>query len=228
MNEKQFLETYNPNDYDRPSVTVDTLLFSMIGEKLNILLIKRGQYPFKGYWALPGGFIQMDESADEAAARELKEETDIDDVYLEQLYTFSNVDRDPRMRVISISYMALVSADKLDLNAGDDAADARWFPVNGLLASSEELAFDHREIIEYAIKRLRGKIDYTDIAFRLLPDEFTMKQVKNVFEEVMDAKICEPNFRRSLAPKVIATGKMVPGKTRPLELYRLNTDYIDD
>lgn len=232
IEEQKFLENYNPGNYERPSVTVDMLLFSMIEDKLNILLIKRGGHPYKGYWAIPGGFVEMDESADEAAARELKEETGLEDVYLEQLYTFSNVNRDPRMRVISISYLALVSADKLSLKAGDDAIEAKWFEVNELLNSLEKedlLAFDHEDIVKTAIRRLRGKVYYTDVAFKLLPEKFTIKQLRNVFEEILKKELHAPNFRRDMLQKLVATGEVSSNSScRPAELYRLNNDYFEE
>lgn len=232
--EKTFLANYNPKNYDRPSVTVDTLLFSIIDGSLNILLIKRGNYPFKNYWAIPGGFVGINESSEAAAYRELKEETGVNDVYLEQLYTFSEVGRDPRMRVISISNIALVSADKLEVNAGDDAIDATWFQVNDLLRCLETedlLAFDHEDILRMAVNRLRGKLFYTDIAFKLLSEKFTISELRNVFEEILNQSLHPSNFRREIIHKLVALGEVKDeGKQRkrPAELYRLNHDYFSN
>lgn len=241
--EKCFLKDYNPRDYERPSVTSDVLLFSMIDSKLNVLLIKRKGHPFKGYWAIPGGFVGIKESAEEAAYRELYEETGIarydsetntENVYLEQLYTFSDVDRDPRMRVISVVYIALVSGDKLTITAGVDASDVDWFPVNDLLdkiKNEDILAFDHEEIFKLAIKRLRGKVFYTDIATQMLPDEFTIRELCTVFEEILNTKLLYANFHRDMSQKLIPTGKFVMKagrRQRPAELYRRNYDIIED
>lgn len=230
--ERQFLQSYNAKKYEKPSVSVDTLLFSMIDNKLNVLLIKRGNYPYKDYWAIPGGFVGMQESAEEAAIRELKEETGVDDIYLEQLATFSKIDRDPRMRVISIAYIALVSADKLNIKAGDDAIEATWVHVNDLLEllkKDDVLAFDHEDILRIAIQRLKGKLYYTDLAFRLLPNTFTIKELRTVFEEILNKPLHAPNFRREFITKVIATGEVRSiGNHRPAELYRCNKDYFEE
>jgi len=132
LTEKEFLARYDAGRYERPSVTVDMLIFSIMDEmkkELKILMVKRGDHPYLGYWALPGGFVNMDESLDAAALRELKEETGIEDIYMEQLYTWGDVDRDPRTRVIGCSYMAIVDSSKLTVKAGDDAEDAAWFKV---------------------------------------------------------------------------------------------------
>ena len=140
LTEKEFLSRYDAGQYERPSVTVDMLVFTVMNEMkesyrklpekaLKILMVKRGDHPYMGYWALPGGFVNIDESLDKAALRELKEETNIDNIYMEQLYTWGDVDRDPRTRVIGCSYMSLVDSSRLDIKAGDDATDASWFRV---------------------------------------------------------------------------------------------------
>lgn len=230
--EQKFLQEYKPKDYAKPSVTADILVFSMIDNKLNILLVKRGGHPYKNYWAIPGGFVNMKESIKEAAYRELKEETGVDDVYLEQLATFGEVDRDPRMRIISIAYIALVKSNDVTVVAGDDASDAQWFEVNELLKRLEIedcLAFDHEEILKMAIKRLRGKAYYTNVLFSLLEDEFTLTALRTVFEEVFNKQLHASNFRREmLSSKVIATGKTkkIEGIIRPSELYRENKEYF--
>ena len=173
MTEEEFLAQYKPGDYERPSVTVDMLIFAMNREQhLELLLIKRGGHPCRGKWAIPGGFVEMDESLDEAAARELKEETNLEGIYLEQLYTFGEVHRDKRTRVISVAYIALVPAGNLSFTAGDDAVDACIFEVkqeNGgftlyskerdLTLTEEDLAFDHKDIIRKALQR-RNVVDF--------------------------------------------------------------------
>lgn len=231
--ELEFLFNYHPKNYDKPSLTADILLFSMIHQKLHVLLIKRGAHPFKGYWALPGGFVGKKESIEEAAYRELKEETGVQQVYLEQLATFSNVDRDPRMRVISVAYLALIKAEDVLVKAGDDAIDAKWFEVDlllDMLKTQDKLAFDHEQILKLAMKRLKGKAYYTNVLFALLPDEFTIGELRNVFEEVFHKELHAPNFRREMLPRLIGTGKniRVEGVKRPSELYRINPDYFEE
>lgn len=182
MTEEEYLKTYNPNKYEKPSVTTDILIFTVNeNHELELLLIKRGGHPYKGKWAIPGGFVNMTESLDDGAKRELKEETGLSgDYHLEQLYTFGGVNRDPRMRVISVAYMALIPKAALLPRAGDDAAEAMFFRVsindrelqlvgeNKKLLTAKDLAFDHEEIIRTAWKRLAGKLDYTDLAFEFL------------------------------------------------------------
>lgn len=231
--ELTYLANYQPKNYEKPSLTADILLLSMIQQKLHVLLVKRGGHPFKGYWALPGGFVGTKESIEEAAYRELKEETGVEQVYLEQLATFSEVDRDPRMRVISVAHLALIKAEDVIVKAGDDAIDAKWFVVDSLLDSlkiEDIVAFDHEQIIKLAMKRLKGKAYYTNVLFALLPDEFTIGELRNVFEEVFHKELHAPNFRREMLPRLIATGKTVrvEGVKRPSELYRMNPDYFEE
>ena len=171
--DKEFLKSYDASKYERPSVTTDILIFTVdIKGELELLLIKRKRPPFQDCWAIPGGFVNMDESLEEGAKRELKEETNVEGVHMEQLYTFGNVGRDPRTRVISVAYMALVPKNMITIQAGDDAADAKWYKVtleDGKPKFNEDinLAFDHEEIITVALDRLRGKLNYTTIAFNL-------------------------------------------------------------
>src|SRR5437763_3641859 len=159
MSEEQ-THYYDVSKYERPSVTVDVLMMSLRQRDLQILLIKRRSWPYEGMWAIPGGFINMDESLETAAKRELQEETGVQDVYLEQLYTFGDPGRDPRTRVITVVYFALLDSERLQVTAASDAADVDWFSVYEL----PPLAFDHEQIIGYALNRLRGKLDYTTIA----------------------------------------------------------------
>lgn len=213
VEEANFLKNYNPDKYQKPSVTVDILIFRLVNDSVDILLIKRKKPPYKEFWAFPGGFVNINESLEDAAKRELLEETNVKDVYLEQLYTFGDVERDPRMRVISVSYMALLNEndiEKFNEKAGDDAKELQWFNINELLNGFEDnsikLAFDHEKIFKLAIERLRGKIDYTDIAFKLLPEEFSMLELQNVYEQILNKKLYTPNFRRNMAKQVKETG----------------------
>lgn len=163
LTEEEFLARYDPSKFDRPSVTVDVVIFSLAdGEPdVRVLLVKRGGHPFLGKWALPGGFLDMNESLDDAALRELREETGLEDVCLEQLRTWGDVDRDPRMRVISVSYVALVDRSRVSPRAGDDASEVRWFPVRSIPLETERgnMAFDHARIIHYALERLREETE---------------------------------------------------------------------
>lgn len=282
LTEREFLEQYKAGNYERPSVTTDMVIFTVTAEEadsyrklpekeLRVLLIRRGGHPFLGKWALPGGFVQPNETTEQAAVRELHEETGVEDVYLEQLYTFSDIGRDPRTWVISCSYMALINSDKLELKAGDDAADAAWFKVSyrplrekkeliedgyiktleyELKLSSEEkelsavvartvtakttstgtdyeivsndgLAFDHAKIIAYAIERLRGKVNYTDITLHLMPKLFTLTELQQVYEVVLDKELLKAAFRRKVADLVAETDHYTENAGhRPSRLYR--------
>jgi 8-oxo-dGTP diphosphatase len=206
--------------HPHPAVTTDIAVFTIRDDALQLLLIRRRNPPFKGAWALPGGFVDIDEDLDDCAARELAEETGIGDVYLEQLYTFGKPDRDPRERIISVAYFALAPAAALRVQAGDDAADAQWFRLDAL----PELAFDHPGIIDKAHRRLVAKLDYSTIAFQFLPETFTLGELQRVYEILVDAEIDKRNFRKwALALEQIeATGEMRRrGNHRPARLYRL-------
>ncbi|GAC1447148.1 MAG: NUDIX domain-containing protein [Ktedonobacterales bacterium] len=212
---------YDPSKYERPSVTVDVVILTMRDRRLEVLLIKRKRWPFEGMWAIPGGFVNPDESLEEAAKRELEEETGVRDVYLEQLYTFGDPGRDPRTRVITVVYYALIRADHLNIHAADDAADACWFSIYHLPA----LAFDHSKILDYTCERLRGKLEYTTIGFQLLASEFTLSELQEVYEAILDRPLDKRNFRR----KVLQTGILEPtehtkmvGQHRPAQLYRFS------
>ncbi|HAF98207.1 MULTISPECIES: NUDIX hydrolase [Paenibacillus] len=281
LTEREFLEKYRAENYERPSVAADMVIFTVTDEaadsyrklpekELRILLIRRGGHPFLGKWALPGGFVQPGETTEQAAARELREETGVDDVYLEQLYTFSDIGRDPRTWVMSCSYMALINSDKLELQAGDDAADAAWFKVSYRLlreqkemmedgyvktleyelklsgeeelsavvartltvkttststdykiVSNDGLAFDHAKIIACAIERLRGKVNYTDIALHLMPELFTLTELQQVYEVILDKELLKAAFRRKVADLVAETDHYTENAGhRPSRLYR--------
>lgn len=288
LTEKQFLAAYDVSSFERPSVTVDMMIFTVTDEEkenyrklpekvLRLLMIKRGDHPSIGQWALPGGFVQMSESLDEAALRKLKEETNIDKIYMEQLYTWGDVKRDPRTRVISSAYMSLVDSMTLDIKASEDADDAKWFTVscrlyqeqktvtekgyvlqrvfklslsnddNNLSAivkitrtaegkvtkierevvESDGIAFDHAKIIEYGLERLRSKIEYTDIAFHLMGELFTLTELQQVYEVILDTELLKANFRRKIAGMVIETNEYTKAAGhRPSKLFRFNPDWI--
>lgn len=198
-------------------VTVDIVLFTIVERDLQVLLIRRLAKPFQGLFALPGGFVQEGESLDRAAERELREETGVEKVYLEQLYSFGEPGRDPRGRVITVAYYALVPNVQL-LKAGTDASDASWFPV----ARLPQLAFDHRQIIEYAQQRLRNKLDYTNVGFELLPEKFTLTELQLVHEAILGEPLDKRNFRRKIIVKgiVAPTKEMRPTGRKPAQLFK--------
>lgn len=241
MTEQEFLEQYDSGKYEKPSVTVDILVFTMNRQQnLEVLLIKRGIHPFKGKWALPGGFVKINESLDEAAARELKEETNLEGIYLEQLYTFGDVDRDIRTRVISVSYIALVPANTLKYEAGEDAEDACLFEVRqknnaftlfshekGLAINEEELGFDHSQIIKTGLERLKGKVSYTDIALELLgnKEKFSIYELQLIFEALIGEEMDVANFRRSFKKKYIDTGRVEKLEEKCFEYSKKPSSY---
>jgi 8-oxo-dGTP diphosphatase len=220
---------------EHPSVAVDVVIFSLRPKPphvdhpcdvdLQVLLIRRGAPPYKNMWAIPGGFVLMDESLENAARRELEEETGVTDVWLEQLFTFGAPERDPRTRVISVTYYALVSADKIDPHAGSDAAEAAWHSMYAL----PPLAFDHQKILDYALKRLRYKLEYTAAAFELLTEEFTLRELQDAYMVILDDyTLDKANFRKKLQREgqevVEATGRYRETGGRPAELYRFRED----
>lgn len=285
INEIEFLKNYKPGDYARPSVTVDMLLFTVQDKisdnikkvpdkELKVLLIKRKNHPYICRWAIPGGFVDINESLNEAARRELKEETNIDNVYTEQLGTYGDVKRDPRMRVISVANIALVSSENLKPCAGDDAEDVAWFTVkkedivktsdktifNLVLESSEKdvkivykvtetftlngvskiknvdytltsdvlsaLSFDHAKIILDALDRLENKIEYTSIAFNLLPNLFTLSELQKVYEAILNRPLEKSNFRKKIRPMLIETDYVNNSVAyRPAKYYKFNIDW---
>lgn len=274
--EEEFLKEYKPSDYPRPSVTVDNLIFTVKDDSLQILLIKRKNHPDIDTWALPGGFIdcgENGETAEFAAYRELKEETNLENIYMEQLYTWSDVNRDPRMRVMSVAFMALINTEGTNIKAGDDAKDAAWFKVskkeigmdknniisydlvlkneeqnieitykvfdmprqNGVLTSyksdiiqtsNEKLAFDHVNIVNMGIDRLRNKVEYTPIAFNLLPLEFTLPEAQRIYEIILGKKLYKKNFRDKISSMVVDLEKYEEESLRrPAKLYKYNGKY---
>lgn len=181
-------------DYPRPALTVDNLIFSFEDKQLRILLIQRARPPFKGEWALPGGFVEINESLEDAARRELREETGVTKAFIKQLQTFGNVDRDPRGRVISVAYYALVKPDVVDVKAATDANAVAWFSVYEL----PELAFDHVEMIEFALNRLREEFKFKPVGFELLPETFTLTELQRLYEAVIEKELDKRNFRKKI------------------------------
>jgi 8-oxo-dGTP diphosphatase len=182
-------------EYPRPALTVDCILFGFDGGELKILLIQRLKEPFQGQWALPGGFLdEADPTIEHAAKRELEEETGLTNVFMEQLYTFGDVGRDPRGRTVSVAYYALVKLDDYKVQAGDDAEHADWFS----LSEMPPLAFDHDKIIRTAYERLKGKVRYQPIGFELLPRKFALSQLQSLYEAVLGHKLDKRNFRKKI------------------------------
>ena len=215
-------------EYPRPSVTVDIILFTFVENDLKVLLIERKHEPYSGTWALPGGFVELDEELHAAALRELAEETNVTDVYLEQLYTFGEPLRDPRTRVITVAYFALLSADqtaRLDVQSGSDAARARWWSIYALPA----LAFDHDRILQYALQRLRWKLEWTALGFLLLPTEFTLTELQKVYETVLNEPQDKRNFRRKMLSTSVLeeSGNVRGGDHRPAKLYRFTAKAVE-
>jgi 8-oxo-dGTP diphosphatase len=212
-------------DYPKPSVTVDIIIFSVKDNQLKVLLIKRNIEPFKNMWAIPGGFVKIEESLEDAAKRELEEETGVKEVYLEQLYTFGEPKRDPRGRVITVSYFALINSEQSEqkLNATTDVSEAKWFSIKELPL----LAFDHDKILKYAIQRLKWKFGYTPIVFSLLPKKFKIPQIKKIYDIVFDKEFDKRNFIKKLLlldilEETEETEENVP--YRPAKFYTLKKE----
>src|SRR6266700_5386645 len=209
--------------FPRAALTVDCVVFGFDESELKVLLIERGLEPFKGRWALPGGFVRLEETLDEAARRELEEEAGLRNVFLEQLYTFGALERDPRERVVSVAYYALVKLADFSTKAATDAADARWFPISKV----PRLAFDHANILATALTRLKGKVRYQPIGFELLPPKFTLSQLQHLYEAVLKTDVDKRNFRK----KVLSFGLLIPlketqmtGRHRPAQLFCFDAD----
>ena len=180
--------------YPRAALTVDCVVFGFDESELKVLLIQRALDPFKGKWALPGGFVRVQESLEDAVRRELREETGVSQLFLEQLYTFGAVDRDPRERVVTVAYYALVKLSDHRIHAATDACDAAWFAVS----EARSLAFDHERILTLALERLKNKVRYQPIGFELLPPEFTLSQLQRLYETILETPLDKRNFRKKI------------------------------
>ena len=200
-----------------PRVAVDAVLFTITERVLKTLLVKIKRGPFAGKWAFPGGLVQVGESLDAAAYRELYEKTGVQDLYLEQLYTFGNVSRDPTTHTVAVAYFALVPPGEPALTQGEKYADISWFPVQAL----PELAYDHNAMAAYALQRLRAKLSYTNIVYSLLPREFTLGELQEIYEVILHKQLDRRNFRR----KILTLGLLKPlqkvrhGAHRPATLF---------
>lgn len=263
--EEEFLKDYNPDEFEKLSMTTDILILSVSDEAqsnyrktnkkyMSVLLVKRDDYPFKDKWCLPGGFLDIKEDLEDCPKRILARETGLHDIYLEQLYTFGNINRDPRMRIVSSSYMALVDKNKLTDKLSENAA---WFNIQYFeekdnvlviltndketlkfkigkklkekttdrykfeIIDNNDLAFDHPLVIWSGIERLKNKISYTDVVFNMLPEYFTLGELQQVYEVILNKKLLAPAFRRIIADKVEKTEKVKTGEGhRPSILFR--------
>jgi 8-oxo-dGTP diphosphatase len=206
-------------------VTVDIVIFSLREDDLQVLLIKRKYPPFENAWAIPGGFVEPGESLEDGAARKLFEETGVRGVHIEQLYTFGKVDRDPRGRMITVAYFALVPKP-LAIQAGSDTTDAQWKSVYDI----PPMAFDHADIVHYALKRLRYKLEYSAVGFQLMPPTFTLSELQHAYEIVLGESLDKRNFRRRIlqAEVIEETGQMHNGDGRPAKLYRYKSTAVSE
>lgn len=210
-------------EYPRPALTVDCVVFGFDEAELKVLLIQRGLEPFKGRWALPGGFVRVDETLENAARRELEEEAGLKQVFLEQLYTFGAVKRDPRDRVVSVAYYALVKLAAHQTKAATDAADAQWFPIS----QTPKLAFDHADIMATALARVKAKVRYEPIGFELLPPKFTLSQLQRLYEAVLEVELDKRNFRKKVLSYdllVALKEQQLTGRHRPAQLFRFDVE----
>ena len=205
--------------YEQPAVTVDLVIFTVNDDTLKVMLVKRVEEPFADSWSIPGGFLKVGESLEDAALRVLKEKAGVENVYVEQLYTFGDPDRDPRARVITVTYFALIPWKDLIQSTSDRVPDLMWSSVNYL----PKLAFDHREIVEYAVRRVRAKASYSNIVYSLMPRQFRLSELQRMYEIIIDEKLDKRNFRK----RMLATGllqetgrKDIAGAHRPAMLYK--------
>ncbi|MBK9924928.1 MAG: NUDIX hydrolase [Anaerolineales bacterium] len=209
----------NYSEYEQPGVTVDLVVFTVSEDALKAMLIRRAETPYSGYWALPGGFIKTGESLESAALRVLREKTGVEDVYIEQLYTFGEPDRDPRTRVITVAYFALIPWKQLARPESQKIAGITWHPVDAL----PKLAFDHKDILSYAVRRLRAKVSYSNIVYGLMPKHFRLSELQRMYEIIINDRLDKRNFRkRMLATNLLQeTGKKdINGAHRPARLYQ--------
>lgn len=208
--------------YPHPAVTTDIVIFTIHDERLELLLIRRASEPYRDCWALPGGFVDIDEDLDACALRELEEETGVTGVYLEQLYTFGAPNRDPRERVISVAYYALVPPNRVSIRAASDARDVAWFQLDQL----PRLGFDHEQIVDMAHARLASKLQYSTIALQFMPEHFTLGELQKVYETILGEPLDKRNFRKRLMALdcLKDTGQSRRnGNHRPARLYAVKS-----
>ena len=209
-------------EYPRPALTVDCIIFGLDAQQeLKVMLIQRNIPPFQGQWAIPGGFVRVDETLEAAALRELQEETGIHHIFLEQLYTFGGLKRDPRDRTVTVAYFALINLVEQKIQASTDARAAEWFAISNI----PQLAFDHNQILQVAIARLRSKIRYEPIGFELLPQNFSLSQLQRLYETVLDRPLDKRNFRKKILGMdlLIDTGKVEHNVAhRAAKLYKFD------
>lgn len=211
--------------YPHPAVTTDCVIFGYDGIKIKVLLVERGIDPYKGMWAFPGGFLKIDESAEEGARRELEEETGLTVKHIEQFHTFSDPKRDPRERVITVAFFALCKIE--EVRGGDDAAKAQWFSLDEI----PQLAFDHDKMLRYAMRVLREQIHFQPIGFDLLPEKFTMKQLQMLYEALLDVKFDRANFAKKMLHLDILTKLdegVWPTSKREAKLYKFNKESYNE
>lgn len=211
--------------YPHPAVTTDCVIFGFDGDKLNVLLVKRGGEPYIGRWAFPGGFVRIEESAEDGALRELREETQLTPAFVEQFHTYSSPERDPRERVITIAYLALVRIS--EVKGGDDAAEAKWFPIDKV----PHLAFDHDVILRDALARLRERIHFHPIGYELLPEKFTLKELQSLYEAVLGIRFDRRNFAKKMLHLNILTlldETVWPTPKRQANLYSFNLEKYNE
>lgn len=217
----EFLNQYDGSVYDKPSITVDLLIFTIQDDELKIVLIKREKPPFKEMLSLPGAFVKMEETLEQAAGRVLSEKVQLSDIYLEQLYTWGNIERDPRMRVISVSYIAIVPIEKLKTADETGTICSNLYSIPWVLQENNSLAFDHKQMIAYGRERIRNKVEYTELAFEFLPLQFTLPHLQKVYEILLGRELYKANFRKKIHDMVTETEELfLGGAHRPSRLYR--------
>jgi len=212
-------------DYPRPALTVDIVTFSIRIGQLNALLIKRIKDPYAGMWALPGGFLNIEESLEDATTRVLEEKTGLQEVYLEQLYTYGDPFRCPKDRVITVAYFALIPSNApIKYEGGKEISQVSWFPIDDL----PQLAFDHHDILNYALRRLRYKLEYSAVGFELLPELFTLSELQSTYEIILGESLDKRNFRRRIlgANVIEPTQHKRTGEGRPAQLFRYRDDAV--
>lgn len=229
--DEQFLAQYDSREYEKPSVAVDLLIFTIEDDELKILLVERKASPFVGRLSLPGVFVGIHESLEDAVKRGLLDKAGLENIYFEQLYTWGEVDRDPRMRIISVSYLALVP--KEELYTCDQLGDIRrhLFSVKDILNEEKDdaIAFDHKKMIHYGRERIKNKVAYTSIAFQFLPEKFTLPDLQKIYEILLDKKLYKANFRKKIKELVSETDEYTTGQMhRPSKIYTRSPQKIEN